>query len=448
MISLLLALAGALVLPAPAAPPVPPIPALPLAAGDPAADLRAAVLLPTPAERRRAARELAARDDVTLERWLELCRSFGTFDPPPPGESSTTVELWTGAEPIATERTEIFVYVPPTYDPAQPAPLLLQLHYTSGSGAGGHRAWQAVADRMGMLVVSPSEPGANVGYTFTERERQATLSALRWARLRYNVDENRVFATGVSRGGHLAWDLALRHPDRFAGIAPMIGGPRIALDRGENNIRYLENVVPLAIRDLQGSGDDPVLVHNLRLCFERLAKWKAPDAELIEFPELGHSFQLDAVDWLAFWQSCERDATPERVVRTYARPGEGRAFWVEVLAAEDGVEETFTPRVNKTAWERLDRFERLRYVQKRADERTGRLEATRSPSRVKLKGDRVKRARVLFSEETLPAKRDALVQWNRKTIRKRVERETEVLLVEFVERFDRTFLPVFEVTVP
>ena len=419
------------------------------AATDPAGELRAAVRLPTPAERRTAALELAAREDVPLERWLELCAGFGAFDRPPPGESAQRVPLWTGEPGAPFEETELFVYVPPSYDPAEPAPLLLQLHYTGGSGRGGHRVWQSVADELGMLVLSPSEPGENVGYTFTARERRATLSALRWARLRYNVDENRIFATGVSRGGHLSWDLALRFPGTFAGLAPMIGGPRIALDRAENNIRYLENVVGLPIRDLQGSGDDPVMVHNLRLCFERLAEWKAPDARLIEFPELGHWYRHDAVDWLAFWSSCRRDPLPAEVVRSYARPDEGRAFWVEVLGADpEQVEETFVPEVKPSTWERLDRFGRLRYVQQQADERTARLEATRGKTRVKLQGEHVTSARVLYSEQMLPPKRDALVQWNRKTVRRRVERDAEVLLLEFVERFDRTFLPVFEVTVP
>ena len=145
-----------------------------------------------------------------------------------------------------------------------------------------------MADELGMLVLAPSEPGPNEGYTFTERERQATLSALRWARLGYNVDENRIFASGVSRGGHLAWDLALRHPGLFAAIAPMIGGPRIMVDRGENNIRYLENAAHLPIRDLQGEQDDAVVVHDVKRAFALLAGWKAPDAKLVLFLSLIH----------------------------------------------------------------------------------------------------------------------------------------------------------------
>ena len=414
--------------------------------GDPDADLRAAVLLPSPEERRAAAAALAARADVPLERWLELCRSFGTFDAPPPGVSSARAPLWT---PEGLEETELFVYVPSAYDPAVPAPLLLQMHWTSGSGEGQHELWHGVADALGMLVLAPSEPGPNEGYTFSERERQATLSALRWARLRFNVDENRIFASGISRGAHLAWDLALRHPDLFAGLAPMIGSPRIAIDKGENNVRYLENLVGLPIRDLQGEQDDPVVVHDVKRAFALLAGWKAPDAKLVLFPELGHWFELDAVDWNAFWSSCRRDPLPLRVVRRAARPGEGRAFWLDVLETDPAaVQEVFVPRVSKGTYERLEPLALLDFLQGEVDERTARVEATRTATRIKLEARHATRVRVLLSEELLPAKPEVLLQWDQKTVRRKVERSAAVLLGEFVERFDRAFLPVFEARLP
>jgi len=44
----------------------------------------------------------------------------------------------------------------------------------------------------------------------------------------YAVDRERVYLTGHSMGGRGAWYLAYKHPDRFAAIAPMSGGPTIA----------------------------------------------------------------------------------------------------------------------------------------------------------------------------------------------------------------------------
>ena len=40
---------------------------------------------------------------------------------------------------------------------------------------------------------------------------------------KYNVDEKRIYLTGLSMGGKGTWDLACAYPDRFAAIAPVCG---------------------------------------------------------------------------------------------------------------------------------------------------------------------------------------------------------------------------------
>lgn len=39
----------------------------------------------------------------------------------------------------------------------------------------------------------------------------------------YNVDDKRIYLTGLSRGGHGAWGVASRMPEKFAAIAPICG---------------------------------------------------------------------------------------------------------------------------------------------------------------------------------------------------------------------------------
>jgi len=39
----------------------------------------------------------------------------------------------------------------------------------------------------------------------------------------YRIDKNRIYATGLSMGGHGTWELAIAQPDRFAAIAPVCG---------------------------------------------------------------------------------------------------------------------------------------------------------------------------------------------------------------------------------
>ena len=255
-----------------------------------AAELARAVDSSDPKARFAAADALAARKDVDLAGLLTAMGKFGAFeDPVVRGPSQVEVKLWVGDR---AEATALHLYVPQGYDKKKPAPLLLIGHGTGGSGKSMLPMWRATADALCMLLVAPSEAGPNGGWAFSRRERESARSAVRYVRRRFNVDENRIYVTGVSRGGHMAWDLALRYPDEFAAIAPMIGGPRLKRVQGQNNMRYIENLVGLPIRDLQGAHDDRFLVANIRMIFRRLKELKARDAKLIEFPELGHSFKL------------------------------------------------------------------------------------------------------------------------------------------------------------
>jgi dienelactone hydrolase len=410
------------------------------------AALAEAVDLPTPKLRARRAAELTRRREFTLEVLLAAMESFGTFEAQVPGSRAVAVPLLADGE---TELTEIHLYVPSSYDPARPTPLLLDFHGTGGSGRELHAPWVGVAEDLALIVASPSESGANDGYHYAQRERDVALETVRWVRRHFNVDENRVHATGISRGGHLVWDVALRQPDVFASLAPMIGGPRLTLAEGQNNLRLIGNLARVPVRDLQGALDDPNLVFNVRLAFERLAQFSAADAELIEFPDLGHAFEFDAVDWRAFLGAARRDPRTDHVVRYTASADAGRAFWIEIQSVDaKQVRETFRAEVAKDTWEDLDDAGRKRLIARLADERTARLEVTRrAPGQFDARGTGVERFRLLLSEDMLPADGPLRVQWEGKAHSARVQRSRLVLVQEFVERFDRTFLPVVEVEI-
>src|SRR5262249_25041652 len=52
------------------------------------------------------------------------------------------------------------------------------------------------------------------------------LDILRLVQKEYTViDEKRLYLTGVSEGGHGAWELAAEHPELWAAVVPVSGGP-------------------------------------------------------------------------------------------------------------------------------------------------------------------------------------------------------------------------------
>lgn len=399
--------------------------------------------LPTPAARAEQATKLAKMKGISLDAWLEAARRFGRFRRQPTGPRQDDERIVIGGRSLLTP---VAVYVPESYKPDKPARLMMTFHGSGGGGAEMYVAWRAVADALGMIIVSPTDRRAIGGFTMTPLERETGWAAVRWARRTFNIDERRMYATGISRGGHLLWDMALRQPDRFAALAPMIGGPLVSLAQGRNNVRYAENLVGVPIRDLQGMKDDPGLIANLQLIFKRLAVHGAKEAKLIPFPELGHGFRMEAVDWAAFLGPCKREPVPARVIRRSARKGSGRAAWVEILETKTPTKEQFRLNIDAKRWGKLTKEKQRELVTLEAERHTARVEA-----RMTAKGSfvvttrGVKKLRLLLAASMFDPADKVEVTLNGKVRRLGTRLRKKVLLAEFAERFDRTFLPIAEV---
>ena len=72
------------------------------------------------------------------------------------------------------------------------------------------------------IVVSPLCPAGEI-WTDTDM----LIGILDEVVAQYSVDPSRVYLTGHSMGGRGVWYLAYKHPERFAAVAPMSGGPNI-----------------------------------------------------------------------------------------------------------------------------------------------------------------------------------------------------------------------------
>lgn len=412
-------------------------------APDLAALLASAVDQPTPLARGAAAEALAARQDVSLDAWLAAMRSFAPDKQQrPASEGSKQVELLVAGR---SEATQLCWYVPDNLALGARAPLLVGLHPTGGNGPGAIREWRRVADDWGAILLAPSEAGPNVGFAATARERESVLAAIRWARRRWDVDENRIALAGFSRGAHLAWDLALRHPSRFCAIVPVSGAPRFELARGAANLRYLENLQSHAVYSLIGRHDQEGLVWTALECFRRLEELKAPLAKLVVDEQAGHMPDRSRAEFGAFLKSAQRDSDPASVVRLYARAGEGRAAWLEVLEGAKPTEEIFRPTIRASKHKQLDNDGLRRFLVDATAKHTGRLQLTRDkPGRYSGKQLGIKLFRILIEQQHLPENGRIVAKLANKRLRVTVEPDAGVLLAEFVEHFDRTFLPVAE----
>ena len=119
---------------------------------------------------------------------------------------------------------EYRLFVPSGYSPDTPTPFVFNLHGLTGNGFSQMNSSQmnAVAEEEGFLVAYPS---AIAGNWFTPADQDLGFIDLLLETIQadYNVDESRVYSTGMSQGGIMSYMLGASRSDTFAAIASVTG---------------------------------------------------------------------------------------------------------------------------------------------------------------------------------------------------------------------------------
>ena len=180
-----------------------------------------------------------------LPAWLVLVG--GCAVPPLP---STPVDPTLERDPVSG--AVFWLYVPSTYRPERPSPLIVTCHGASPDGAEHHiLEWKWHAQQQNCIVVAPEldasggtmRSGGVSGMIANERRIMSILSHLGY---HYNIDRANVMMTGFSGGGFPAYWVGLRRPDLFTCLVVRNG------NFSENS---LENWWPPA------AGKTPILIY-------------------------------------------------------------------------------------------------------------------------------------------------------------------------------------------
>lgn len=171
----------------------------------------------------------ATRGEVSAaDRRREHARGRLSTRPRPSGAGTRP----TGLVPLqlsGSDRDGV-LYVPPSYEPGQPAPLVLSLHGAGGSGRRNLPRLRRLADELGLLVLSPDSrestwdivrSGFGPDVEFVDR-------ALDLAFARYAVDPTRIAAEGFSDGASYALSLGLLNGDLFPSVIAFSPGFMLA----------------------------------------------------------------------------------------------------------------------------------------------------------------------------------------------------------------------------
>lgn len=146
--------------------------------------------------------------------------------------------------------TPYSIFVPRNYDKTKKWPLIVMLHGLNITPVQQIRfeGVAELAEKYGYIVVCPmgysvrsfwgipgigrglieGEPGfeneRNLKLTVPELAYADTMNVFNMVKKEFNIDENRIFLSGHSMGGWGTYFYAAKHPEIWAGVAPIAGG--------------------------------------------------------------------------------------------------------------------------------------------------------------------------------------------------------------------------------
>ena len=116
-------------------------------------------------------------------------------------------------------------YVPDSYDPLTPTPLLFMFHgaggdsseQSGGSAENSYYGWQTSAEENGFIVLFPEKDDWYNTWDLTKNGTSTDLifieNLIGWANANYNISESQVFTTGHSWGAYFSYYVARYLPD-------------------------------------------------------------------------------------------------------------------------------------------------------------------------------------------------------------------------------------------
>jgi len=212
------------------------------------------------------------------------------------------------------------LFVPDSYDPLVPTPLVFGLHGGGRGGADGKLVvgsgreampfYRDLCDRRGWICVCPTAVVGGWG----QRENDDLVDAvLEEIQLLYNVDENRIYLTGHSMGGGGSWAQGRRLAGTWAAVAPTASfGVQGIDDFARTGTGFY----------VYHSDDDPrTKIEWVRPAMERLAGRVDIDFVYTELPGREHSLPDEVrEDLFAFFDLRRRAEGTGRNVRPMVRP--------------------------------------------------------------------------------------------------------------------------------
>ena len=237
------------------------------------------------------------------------------------------------------------VQLPPEYHPLRKYPTILALHPLGLSPDLEIDWWSGIYDpqlglragqahRRGYVVVAPKWDRPGQGrYEFTQLEHQRVLASLRDAMRRISIDTDRVFLAGHIDGATAAWDIALAHPDLWAGLICIGGAAEKYIQYYSDNAKYLPMYFVTgdmsATSSLQINGTE--LNRYMKPSFDAMVTLYRGRGDELFYEDINNIF-----NWMEL-SSHRRQKPPTEIGVVTMRQGDQFFWWLELVALQDNV---------------------------------------------------------------------------------------------------------------
>lgn len=229
-----------------------------------------------------------------------------------------------------------WIQLPPEYDPYRRYPCLVTLNDTQSeveqvdwwAGTYNENAGQRMgqAARHGYIVIAPQwQRNEQLTYEFTPKEHALVLDAVRNAMQRFSIDSEKIFISGHSDGGDAAWDIALSHPDLWAGFLAIGATASNYINHYHSNANGT-----LAMYFVHGGFDHPRMTAN-KMDWNRYLKAQNCDVMIVSYQGRGHEHFQEEVIRMYDWMNLHRRVVaPDELDIRMMRPWDRYFYWIEV----------------------------------------------------------------------------------------------------------------------
>jgi len=265
--------------------------------------------------------------------------------------------------PLAIPEPTYVVQLPPEYDPLREYPCIVAVHACGAAAETQINWWAGTASdqfltpvemppsgdaepddpaeadavkpptqvrlgraaQNGFIVIAPRwTRGGQQAYEYSMREHDAVLRSVRSAMRRFSIDSDRIFIGGHGGGGAAAWDIALSHPDVWAGMIAISAEPQKTLQH------YKTNAVYMPIYLVMGEKDGIPLKRNGAIYDDYMSYQH--DAMVVMYRGRGKEFFYEESERIYEWMKTpehRRPKIPESIEVASMREGDQFFWWLE-----------------------------------------------------------------------------------------------------------------------